>query len=134
MRLALLWLAACTTPHHFVEWGGANHFASEHLALADDGTGHFELSHADGTRIDRRTAMSPKEIADLQALLRSQHACGLVSNPSYQPVPDESQTTLRIDLQDLRCTVVLWDGEWSKRTDSTAIDAAIRTIITRAQR
>lgn len=97
-----------------IRWGGQNHFASDWLTIA--GGGHVDFVYTEaGGKTDRWSGqLTDAEMKELVDVIAAQQLCTLVSDPAYTPVPDESQTSLTIDLAGRQCTVSLWDNEWDK--------------------
>jgi hypothetical protein len=117
-----------------LSWGGGNMFGSDQLTIDAQLDLRHEYREASG-RVTRRgpVRLKPSDLRDLEAVLRRNRVCGLVSAPGYLPVPEETTTTLAVELGGMSCVVGLYANEWRSQPGAAAIERAIAALSLRVQ-
>lgn len=124
-------LVACHAPPSGLKPGVVLQYGVGHMSesvsfeVKADGDVTFDQTGALVRHV--RAKASPAEIAALDRTLREHGFCSLRSHRSVG-VPDEARPSIRVHLEDLDCTVQLWDGEWRDDEDAHACLQAVETF------
>jgi hypothetical protein len=118
-----------------LSYGGGNLFGRDSLTIDAAGVARFEYRSGDG-RVTRGgpVQLTPAELRALEKLLARHKACDLRSAAGYTPVPEETQTSLTLELGSLHCTVSLYANEWRNQPAAAPIEKAIGDLSLRVQR
>lgn len=124
-------LVACHAPPSGLKSGVVLQYGVGHMGesvsfeVESDGDVTFDQTGAVVRHV--RAKASPEEISTLGRTLREHGFCSLRSHRSVG-VPDEARPSIRVHLEDLDCSVQLWDGEWHDDPDAHACLKAVETF------
>ncbi|HET9620427.1 MAG TPA: hypothetical protein VFP84_03595 [Kofleriaceae bacterium] len=129
--VALAGLAACGATRTVIVWENQGNGESTRTAIENNGGGQYTAT-ADGVQHDdEQLSFTKGQIHELAELYRNRRVCEMSHDPAYTPVANEGQTTLVLDLEDLHCSVTLYDLEWEKKAkDITETMRSMRPLNT----
>ncbi len=92
-----------------------------------DGTAEYTEAGGRNGSVKVRGRVTPDELAKLEATLRANDFCSLVSHRATG-VPDEARPSTSVRLGQLDCAVQMWDGEFRDDAQAKAALAAVEGL------